>query len=341
MLSSSAARALRGVLVTGTSGFLGSQLVHQAVTNGIRVRATGRGVATIFPGIDYCYADILDPASLRAAMHGVECVIHAAGLAHVFDSSQATVAPFYTVNETGTANVAQAAAQAGVRHLILISSVAVYGSSLSERDEEAICRPEGPYAESKWRAEQRAMEIAAASGMHLTILRLATLYGEGDPGNVARLMRAIDRGRFVWIGDGSNRKSLLHREDAARACLAVLGRPGVGISIYNVSAPPCTMRDVVGGLAAALGRRVPRWRVPASLALGATGMAARLARGRGRLGTLRATVQKWLTDDVYEARKFQQTFGVQSRLGLSEGLRREVAWYRRLPLREASSCNRT
>jgi hypothetical protein len=43
--------------------------------------------------------------------------------------------------------------------------------------------------------------------MALTILRLATLYGEGDPGNVGRLMRALDRGRFLWIGDGSNRNS--------------------------------------------------------------------------------------------------------------------------------------
>ena len=57
--------------------------------------------------------------------------------------------------------------------------------------------------------------------MALTILRLATLYGEGDPGNVGRLMRTLDRGRFLWIGDGSNRESLLYRGDAARACMAV------------------------------------------------------------------------------------------------------------------------
>ena len=60
--------------------------------------------------------------------------------------------------------------------------------------------------------------------MALTILRLATLYGEGDPGNVGRLMRTLDRGRFLWIGDGSNRKSLLYRGDAANACMAVAER---------------------------------------------------------------------------------------------------------------------
>jgi len=85
--------------------------------------------------------------------------------------------------------------------------------------------PVGPYALSKYNAKLRAIEIARDSGMALTILRLATLYGEGDPGNVGRLLRTLDRGRFLWIGDGSNRKSLLHKGDAARACMAVAERP--------------------------------------------------------------------------------------------------------------------
>ena len=84
-------------------------------------------------------------------------------------------------------------------------------------DENTPCNPVGPYALSKYNAELRAIEIARVSGMALAILRLATLYGEGNPGNVGRLMRALDRGRFLWIGDGSNRKSLLYRGDAARA----------------------------------------------------------------------------------------------------------------------------
>ena len=68
--------------------------------------------------------------------------------------------------------------------------------------------------------------------MALTILRLATLYGEGDPGNVGRLMRTLDRERFLWIGNRRNRKSLLYKGDAARACMAVAERPASGINIY-------------------------------------------------------------------------------------------------------------
>ncbi len=291
------------------------------------LRATDKHASARAASLDYRPADLLRPDSLAAVLGGVTAVIHAAGLAHIFNKSKAATAPFKEINERGTANVVRAAASAGVRHFVLISSVSVYSPfTQGVYDESAPCRPEGPYAESKHQAEQRAMEIAQQSGMALTILRLATLYGEGDPGNVARLMRTIDRRRFIWVGDGSNRKSLLHRDDAARACLAVLGSAKAGIEVFNVSAPPCTMRDIVETLATALGRRLPAWRVQAGLALGAARLASILPFSPFR--NVRATVEKWLADDAYSASRFQAAYGYQTHIGLVEGLQREVAWYR-------------
>jgi len=318
------------LLVTGANGFLGSEIVRQAIRAGLQVRATGRRDVSRFSEVDYYRADILDPNSLMPALNDVAVVIHSAGLAHIFQKSKSTGAHFKDINEKGTANAIRLAAQVGVQHFILISSVSVYGGSTSPGcDENSACHPDRPYAESKWQAEQRAIEIAKASGMSLTILRMATIYGEEDLGNVARLMRSIDQGRFFWVGDGSNRKSLIHREDAARACLYALHEPNPGINIYNVSAPPCTMRDVVDGLASALGRHVPNWRVPASLALMFTGLASRLTWGHGHLGDLHATLRKWLADDVYDAGRFEKTFNFRAKVKLSEGLIREVAWYRK------------
>ena len=312
------------ILITGANGFLGSEIVRQLAGTCLGIRAADKQEESIFPGIDYRPADILEPASLVSVVQGADCVMHAAGLAHIFDKTKAINAPFKAVNEIGTANVAQAAAKAGVKHFILVSSVSVYGGSREGGHEESGFHPEGPYAESKYQAELRAIEIAKASGMALTILRLATLYGEGDPGNVARLMRSIDRGRFIWIGNGSNHKSLLHREDAARACLVVAQHPASGVNIYNVSAPPCSMRDVVQGLALALGKPVPTWHIPGSLTLAVAGMASAVAGGKGRLGNLRATLQKWLADDVYDAGKFEQAFDFKTQVNLADGLRREA-----------------
>lgn len=318
------------VLVTGANGFLGSEIVRQVVAENMPVRATDRHEDSLFPNVEYCQADILEPESLLPSLKDVDAVIHAAGLAHIFGRSDAETAPFRAINEQGTANVAREASKAGVGHFILISSVSVYGDGTLGATEDSICRPQGPYAESKWEAEQRAIEVAQRGDMRLTIFRLATLYGEGDPGNVARLMRSIDRGRFVWIGDGSNKKSLLYRGDAARACLIVLqSENSASISIFNISAPPVAMSDVIEGLASALGRGVPRWRLPAPLAVNLSSIAASVTRRKGRFGTLELTLKKWLADDVYDARKFQRTFGFTAETELAEGLRREVEWYRR------------
>ena len=318
------------VLVTGANGFLGSEIVRQTNHVGLGVRATDRENASRISGVKYWRADILDPESLIPALDGVEWVIHAAGLAHIFGKSKALSLLFKDINEKGTANVVRAATQVDVRHFVLISSVSVYGrGTWPGCDENSLCHPEGPYAESKWQAEHRAIEIAKVFGMNLTILRMATIYGEEDPGNVARLMRAIDRRRFLWVGEGSNRKSLIHREDAARACLSLLHTPNTGINIYNVSAPPCTMRDVVDGLASALGRRVPNLHIPTYFALSLTRGVVRLARGYGPMDAIHANLQKWLADDVYNASKFEETFNFKAKVELADGLNREVAWYRR------------
>jgi UDP-4-keto-D-FucNAc 4-reductase len=320
------------ILVTGANGFLGSELVYQAKQSGIKVRATDRAPHSVLPGIEYVQADILDSVSLAPAITGMDTVIHSAGLAHVFDRSGLDPKRFAEVNEQGTANVALVASRSGVRHLILISSVAVYGDGTLIADEESVCNPKGAYAESKLQAEHRAIAVSERADMRLTILRLATLYGEGDPGNVARLMRAIDRRHFIWIGDGSNRKSLLYRGDAVRAILTAVRRELDGIETYNVTAPPVTMHTVIAELAAALNRSLPPVHIPAPLAIFGSELIARLMGKQGRFGSIDLTLQKWLADDVYDAGKIRDKLGFQTMVNLAEGLRREVEWYRRFQI---------
>ena len=316
------------ILITGANGFLGSTIVRQAHASRMSFRATDLHGSPAVPGIDYEQSDITDPSGLKPLPEGLSCVIHAAGLAHIFDGAQAEGAPFHTVNVTGTVNMINAAAIARTQHFVLISSVSVYGPfTHGVYDEGVPCDPVGPYALSKYEAELRAREIAERTGMALTILRLATLYGEGDPGNVGRLVSSLDSGRFIWIGTGANRKSLLYKGDAARACLAAATRSASGINIYNVSAPPCTMREIVDGISDALGKRPSPVGVPAGLALF-------LGRGLSkipdrRVSGLYQTIKKWLSEDVYNTDRFDGTYSFKTAVSLKDGLRREVDWYRK------------
>jgi nucleoside-diphosphate-sugar epimerase len=315
------------VLVTGANGFLGRAIISRLHASDFSVRATDLGAASGTPGVVYQKADITRPEELKAVLENATIVIHVAGLAHIFSSDVNSFEKFRQINEIGTANVASAASAVGIGHFILISSVSVYGPyTQGIYDENTPCSPVEPYALSKYNAELRAIEVARESGIALTILRLATLYGEGDPGNMGRLMRTLDRGRFLWIGNGNNRKSLLYVEDAARACIVVTERPASGINTYNISAPVCTMREIVENISDALGKHPFPVRVPASLVLFLSRHLSRIPNRR--MMGLHQTVKKWLAEAIYDTRRFEKAYGFQTKTSLAEGLKREVDWYR-------------
>ena len=313
------------LMVTGASGFLGSEIVRLAHAAGWQVRAFDRDQRTQPDGVEVLKGDIADRDVLRRACEGVSAIIHTAGLAHVFGPRAKDANSFNLVNETGTANVLDAAVEAGVPHTILVSSVSVYGDYTGTLCDESVpCHPKGLYAISKWKGELRAIELAARGNVSLTILRFATLYGEGDRGNVARLIGALDRGRFVWPGSGQNQKCLIYKEDAARACLAVLERPLSGTNIFNVSARPASMREIVSAICQSLGHPVPRLGIPLAL-LKALG---EISRRMGDPGQLGQRLEKFIHDDVYDGSKFEAAFDFSPALPLAEGLRREVNWLR-------------
>ncbi|MBV9957382.1 MAG: NAD-dependent epimerase/dehydratase family protein [Acidobacteria bacterium] len=317
------------VLLTGANGFVGRAIAERCRVDGIEVCTTGRTERNHegLPG--YFTADVTAPDALTAALKGVDAVVHAAGLAHQFDKRRSDSVAFMKINADGAQMVARSALKAGVRHFVLISSVSVYGPHAEPVcDENTPCRPQEPYALSKLEAERRVQEIFKETDTCLTILRLATVYGEGDPGNLSRLIGAIDRGRFVWIGRGRNRKSLIHCEDVARATTRVLLSPCEGTGVYNVSAPAQTMREIVEGIATALARPAPKLHLPSRAALAAASFVKAVTPGKSKLSGVKATIEKWLADDVYDGRKFEERFGFRTQVDLSEGLRREVAWYR-------------
>ena len=187
--------------------------------------------------------------------------------------------------------------------------------------EDAACHPSGPYARSKLEAEHEAARLATQTGILLTTLRLATIYGEGDPGNIARLIAAIDRRQFIWIGRGINRKSIIYRADAARAIVDAACGHTLAAGIFNLSAPAVTMRRIVEVIGRQLGRPTPRWHIP----IGAARLITRAAAVAGRPAP-QATVERWLAEDVYPSTASTRPSDSRCRVDVEAGLEREVSW---------------
>ena len=303
--------------VTGANGFLGRVLCRLAAESGYEVVALLRRPCEVQGAARVVITSLDDAAALAEAFRGCAAVVHTAGLAHVFEPAALDEQAFHKANVLGTEAVAQAALLAGVHRFVLASSVSVYGGSGTAVLEDSPTRPRTAYARSKLAAEQAASAVFAAHGC-VTTLRFATIYGEGDRGNVSRLIDSLRRGRFVWPGNGSNRKSLIYCDDAARACLVAV-QIAVG-GVFNVSAEPVTMHAIVESICEALDRPVPRARIPDwAMQLGGS-IAARVRP----LRPLGRQLRTFLNDDVYLADSFRERFGWQPEVSLREAIFREV-----------------
>ncbi|QDT10112.1 hybrid nucleoside-diphosphate sugar epimerase/sugar transferase [Planctomycetes bacterium K23_9] len=317
-------------LITGASGFLGSEIVRQCQQQGLAFRCTGRRseLSGVESECDYRQIDFGKDEIPASLFDNIDTVIHVAGLAHQFGKQGDDHDAFQRVNADAVAKIASAASKQRVSHFVLISSSGVYGAAREHCNEGDECAPVGSYAESKYAGEKAATDAIENTAMHLTILRMTTLYGPGDRGNVDRLMKAIDSGKFVNIGDGSNEKNLLHVSDAARATLLAANRSSTPPNaIYNVAIEPTKMSSVIRELQSHLGKKV-LVTVPSGLALFGAKALSVLCLGRGPIARIHSTIEKWTRSDTFDGTKFRQVFRFTPQLSITDGIASQVKHYR-------------
>ena len=255
----------RTVLVTGGSGYFGTNLAERCLARGDAVR-----VLDVNPpesdAVEAVLADVRDLDAVHDASRGVDVVLH--NVAQVPLAKDRDL--FWSVNVTGTANVLLAARDQGVAKVVHTSTSAIYG--IPERnpvDEETPARPLEDYGHAKLEAE-RLCRVAVADGLDVSIVRPRTILGPGRLGLMAILFELVAEGAPVFVFDGGhNRYQLIHSDDLADACLRAGDRSGA--SAYNVGATEFgTMRETLEALCEAAGtgskvRSIPS--APARLAM--------------------------------------------------------------------------
>jgi len=327
------------ILVSGATGFIGREIVAELVENKyqvIGITRTEKYRVSDLPNLSYIKADIADFKNLSEyeKFQDVEVIIHSAGLAHQFgDTSREE---FEAVNIKGTENILELGVKLKIKHFILIGSTAVYGivppSENSKQsppiiDERAPTNPQTLYAESKLEGEKICRRICEESKIALTIFRLAPVIGEANVGNVARLISAMDKNRFVWIGDGSNFKSLVYKRDVARACVEVIKKKRNRTEIFNLAAEPIRMKDFVNEISAGLNKKIIPISIPASLLRKVFRLNDKFLKIK-KIYRLSDTVEKWLSDDVYAADKIAELYQFKPQTTISEALARQVNYYK-------------
>jgi nucleoside-diphosphate-sugar epimerase len=199
------------VLVTGSTGFVGSRLCEVITQN---VRSVRRAVRRIYGMQDeVVVSDLIDKTDWAEALKNIEIVIHLAARVHIMgDTAENPLAEFRKVNTDGTLNLARQAADAGVKRFIFISSIKVNGEmTLVDQSFKADDNfvPTDPYGLSKYEAEQGLLAIAKETGMEVVIIRPPLIYGPNVKANFASMMKWINKGIPLPFGAIHNQRSLV------------------------------------------------------------------------------------------------------------------------------------
>jgi nucleoside-diphosphate-sugar epimerase len=231
------------ILVTGGSGFVGSQLASRLAAAGAEVRALVRRRGD-YPGLDspnitQMEGDFVDPATSRRACAGMAFVVHSAA------SIGSDLAEARRVNADGTAALAAAAREVGCRRFVQISTISVYDFSQGPPvfDETAPLKtiekayPHTPaatpyYGLTKAEAE-RALQAEMARGLEATILRLGAVLGVHPTSSWAVLVPAKIRQGRVSLAGGSA-LPWTHVENVGLAMELALTHPAAAGRAYNV-----------------------------------------------------------------------------------------------------------
>lgn len=315
------------VLVTGASGFIGGRVLASVCRRGWE--AVGTTHSDRVANRDrFVTVDITRPGSFSSirSIGPFDAVVHCAGLAH--RSSARRGEDFDRVNVDGTKNVGRLAVELGAKQIIHLSSVMVYGrhgTNICESDE---CHPNDAYALSKLRGEEGLIGISGDTELSVTILRPAPVIGEGCKGNFVRLIRAIDKGRFISVGDGRNLKSLIYVGDVAEACVRLIEQENSDqVEIFNLAAPPIGTKDLLYLVSKSLGKRQVPFRLPTEPLMTALRCFARLSSAEQVVSAARS-LETWISEDVYSTSSIRERHGFETPTTITDAVERTVAAYR-------------
>ncbi len=323
------------LLVTGAGGFLGRHVAPFLREKGWAVRAMVRPNSPLPPwcrGEETVQADLLDRESLERACAGVKGVVHMAALLNIPLETRDEKERLRRVNLEGTALLLEACRKAGVEEFVLLSSVAAQGDPPPGEvgTEDSPERPDREYGRTKLEAERLLAKARSEWGLRTLVLRPVVVYGEGDKGNVARMMRALKKRRFFLVSGGKARKSLVYAGNVAAALAHLLpleGRPWEGKKFLVMDPRPYSLAELSRAMARALGVPPPRLSLPALPLLLAGGVLEGLARPFGRRPLFSAhTVRKLASDLLYSGERLFLETGFEPPYALEEALERTARW---------------
>jgi nucleoside-diphosphate-sugar epimerase len=338
---------MKGVLITGAAGFIGSHVCRYFCKRGIPTRcyikASSPDTYIQNLPIETIHGDITDLKTLSHAMKGIHTVIHVAALTKDWGSYSG----FYASNVTGTLNVLLAGEMAGVKQYILTGSISSYGeeNSTQVKDETYPYKAHYPYftdslfpckmnyyRDTKALGTQKAVEYARQKHLSVTILEPAWVYGEREFNTCFyTYLKTIKNKVPFFPGSKKNKLHVVYIQDLARAYYLTYLKELKGVQrIIIGNRKSDLMQNILSIFCHEIGINKPG-NLPKCLcyplaytlewlySISRQNAPPLLTRGR---------VNMFYDNIEYSTTKAQHLLSFTNQYELEDGIRRTVRWYR-------------
>ncbi len=309
------------VLVTGGSGFIGTRLVEDLLKENHEVKIFDKRASETYPDL-VIIGDVRDKEAMIDACKNMD-VIYNLAAEHADNVTPKSL--YADVNVGGAKNVVIAAKENNITRIVFTSTVAVYGLSQEYPDESFEPNPVSEYGITKFAAEEIFNTwVDYSTDNSLTIVRPAVVFGENNVGNVHRLIEQIEKGRFVMVGAGNNKKSMGYVGNISHF-LATKVNESSGIDVYNFAGKPdLTSAQIVDIITDELRikKRIPHIPEWAGMLGGYIfDVLSKITGKKFPISTVR--IKKFTSDTTVSTEKLLAS-GFKDSYGLEEGLRRMI-----------------
>jgi nucleoside-diphosphate-sugar epimerase len=320
-------------LVTGANGFVGSHLVDNLLSHGLRVRCLVRKSSNLKwldkKNVEIFDSGLFDKDGLRKAFKDVNYIYHVAGVV-----KSKTKEGYFKGNVETTKNLLEAALEnaSTVKRFLVVSSQTVSGPSLEGKpvNEESECRPITTYGRSK--LEEERLVLSYKDKLPITICRAPAVYGERDT-EIFIYFQTFSKGLTTTIGFNKKELSLIHAIDLAEGFyLASMSEKAKG-EIYFISSEKFyTWQEINSITSKILDKRPIIIKVPHFLVYTIAAVAQFFAMFSSKPATLNIEKAKDITQQYWtcDTSKAMRDFGYKQKISIEEGIKRTCDWYKQM-----------
>jgi len=319
-------------LVTGATGFTGGHLARALAARGDAVTALVRGsppaaADLVASGVQLVEGDLRDASALARATAGVEVVYNVAA---IYRQAGLKDGEYRAVNATAVGALVEIAARNGVRRVVHCSTVGVHGDvEHPPATEDAPLRPGDIYQLTKLEGERLARDAASRHGIEVTIARPSGIYGPGDR-RLFKLFGGVVHKQWVTFGDGRIYYHLTFIDDLVEGFRLCGSSAAAANRTYILAGGEVTtLNELVELVAFEAGVRPPRLRLPVWPLRAAAIACEAICSPLGLEPPLhRRRVEFFTKSRAFDITRARTELGFHPRVGLREGIRRTLDWYR-------------